>query len=307
MRWSARGLQVKKRTVILICFLLIITGYVVYLYFFQWVHVTEYAIDTKGFTVPGILREQKDNKESGSTIRIVQLTDLHDAEFGRDNKKLVKLVAGQKPDIIIMTGDMINRDDPNLNIVKNLISQLSEIAPVYFGYGNHENTWEKNYGKVLHKELSEAGAVVLNDEYVDVEINDVKVRIGGFRGYYGFTHMDGQDEEQKVIDQQFFDDFINTDRYRILLNHIPTQWVDWNHIDDWNTGLVFCGHYHGGQIVLPFVGPLYAPYVGWFPQNVRGCYVGKESTCILSSGLGDERWWLPRVNNPPEIVMVDLY
>ena len=105
-------------------------------------------------------------------IRVVQLTDLHNAQFGDQNSKLVSLVKAQNPDLIVMTGDMLNRDDPSTEIVEQLIRDLVPIAPVYFGYGNHETTWEANYQKDLHEIFSAAGATVLESEYVDVEIND---------------------------------------------------------------------------------------------------------------------------------------
>ena len=77
-----------------------------------------------------------------SPLRIVHLTDLHNAEFGEDNCELTGLVADQNPDLIVMTGDMLNRDEESLGTVCGLISDLTEIAPVYFGYGNHETDWE---------------------------------------------------------------------------------------------------------------------------------------------------------------------
>ena len=94
-------------------------------------------------------------------IRVVHLTDLHNEEFGTNNEKLIKLVAEQKPDVIFMTGDMLNRDEERTDIVENLIAELSKIAPVYFGYGNHESSWELNWGRDLHKVFSAAGATVL--------------------------------------------------------------------------------------------------------------------------------------------------
>ena len=98
----------------------------------------------------------------------------------------------------------------------------------------------------------------------------------------------------------------NTDRIKLLINHIPTQWLEWNYIDRDDVDVVFSGHYHGGIIRIPFIDRgVFAPYVGWFPARSKGMYIGKKATCILSAGLGDERG-IPRINNPPEIVVVDL-
>ena len=239
-------------------------------------------------------------------IRVVQLSDLHNAQFGEQNSKLVSLVKEQAPDLIVMTGDMLNRDDPNTEIVEQLIRDLVPIAPVYFGYGNHETTWEANYQKDLHEIFSAAGATVLESEFVDVEINGQPLRIGGYMGYWWQTHMTTKDPEQQQREQQFFHDFRDTDRQMILLNHIPTSWLDWKYIDKTPAGIAFCGHYHGGTIQIPIINRgLFAPYVGWFPPYTKGVFVGKETTCVLSAGLGNEHH-VPRVNNPPEIVVVDL-
>lgn len=250
------------------------------------------------------------NNEVGSyitsEIRIVQLTDLHNAEFGEGNCELVDLVGEQSPDIIVMTGDMINRDDEDLSVIKTLISDLSEIAPVYFGYGNHEADWEAMWQCDLKSELTDAGAVVLNNDFIDITVNGASLRIGGYMGYYRQPGMLTKDENQKEAELAFADDFEDTDRFKILLNHIPTQWVDWGYIDKFPVDIVFSGHYHGGVIRIPVIDRgVYAPYVGWFPPYTKGMYSGSQAACVLSAGLGSEHM-VPRINNPPEIVVVDL-
>ena len=238
-------------------------------------------------------------------VRIVQLTDLHESEFGTDNEELIQTIKEQNPDIIVMTGDMQNKDDENTSIVCNLIKKLSAIADVYYSYGNHERAWERNFDRSFADVVTEAGAVVVNNGYTDIEINGNSLRIGGYMGYYSAVHMTAKTEEEQKKEQKFQREFEDTERYKILLNHIPTSWVDWGYLDDYPVDLVFSGHYHGGQIVLLFVGPLYAPYIGFFPENVKGIYQGTQTVCVLSSGLGTE-YFVPRVNNPPEIVVVDL-
>lgn len=239
------------------------------------------------------------------SIRIVQLTDLHESEFGTDNEELIQTVKEQNPDIIVMTGDMQNKDDKNTSIVCNLIKNLTAITDVYYSYGNHEKAWERNFDRSFADVVTEAGAVVVDNGYTDIEINGNSLRIGGYMGYYSAVHMTAKTEEEQKKEQEFESAFEDTERYKILLNHIPTSWVDWGYLDDYPVDLVFSGHYHGGQMVLPFVGPLYAPYIGFFPENVKGIYQGTQTVCVLSSGLGTE-YFVPRVNNPPEIVVVDL-
>ena len=239
-------------------------------------------------------------------IRIVQLTDLHNAQFGKENRNLIRRVAEQEPDLILMTGDMLDRDEESSEIVENLVRELSKIAPVYYGYGNHEPEWERRWGGDLHEILSAAGATVLECEFADVEVKGQQLRIGGYMGYWWQPHMMSSDPEQKEREYQFFHDFRETDRCMILMNHIPTSWLDWHYINRAPAGTVFCGHYHGGMIRIPIWDQgLIAPYVGWFPPYTKGVFVGEVTTCILSTGLGIEHH-IPRWNNPPEILVADL-
>lgn len=245
-------------------------------------------------------------------IRVVHLSDLHNAEFGDQNQKLIDKVAEQKPDVIFMTGDMLDREEQSTETVTHLISELVNIAPVYYCYGNHEYDWIKAWGGDLRQILTAAGATVLDCDYLDVEINGNIVRIGGYMGYWSQPHMFRRTEEEKEKEYQFFSDFRHKDlpngedTCRLLMNHIPTGWLDWHYIDAYDTGIVFSGHYHGGMIRIPILDQgVAAPYVGWWPPYTRGVFVGEKSTCILSAGLGIEHS-IPRLNNPPEIVVVDL-
>ena len=240
------------------------------------------------------------------SIRIVHLSDLHNKEFGAGNAELITLVADLKPDLIFMSGDMLNRDDPNTEVVSDLIQALVPIAPVYFGYGNHEYTWEQTFDKDLREIFMDAGATVENNDYVDVDVNGQPLRIGGYMGYYRLPHMFSASELQQKKELQFAEDFEGTDRIKLLINHIPTQWVDWSFKDKYPVDIVFSGHYHGGTVRIPiFDRGLYAPYIGWFPPFTKGVCAGAKATCILSAGLGNEHH-IPRVYNPPEIVVVDL-
>lgn len=244
--------------------------------------------------------------DTKAALRIVQLTDLHNTEFGQNNLDLVQTVEAQQPDMIFMTGDMINRDDENLDIICTLIEQLADIAPIYFGYGNHETSWEEYFGQSMATRLTDAGAVVVQDSYVDIDVDGQPLRIGGCMNYYRKWGMMTSSQEQWNMEDAFADDFENTDRYKILLNHIPTSWVDWDGINEYNVDLVFSGHYHGGMIRIPIIDRgVYAPYIGLFPKYTKGVVYGSKTICVQSAGLGTEHF-IPRIYNPPEIVVVDL-
>lgn len=202
-------------------------------------------------------------------IRIVQLTDLHNKKFGKENEKLIQKVYRQNPDLIFMTGDMINAED-DLKDIEALVMELSKIAPVYYSYGNHEMHWEKGTEKELRESLTKAGAIVLNFGFEDVEIKGEAVRIGGYYGYYRAPHMRTDNESEQSAELKMADEFENTSYIKLLLCHIPTAWIDWSYLDQYPVDVVFSGHYHGGQIRVPILGGLYAPYVGWFPENTIG-------------------------------------
>lgn len=238
-------------------------------------------------------------------IRIVHLTDLHGRTFGGDNAELVQLVAEQKPELILMTGDMMDRSNADASVVCGLIRNLTEVAPVYFGYGNHEYQWMKNHGESLTGDLTEAGALVLDVSWLDITLKGQDLRLGGYHGYYRQPHMFQVTAEEKAAQLAFCEEFEQTDRYKILLNHIPTAWLDWGYIDKFPVDLVLSGHYHGGQIRLPLLGGVYAPYIGLFPEYTEGLFTGTQASCVLSTGLGYAPG-LPRINNLPQITVVDL-
>ena len=239
-------------------------------------------------------------------IRIVQLTDLHNSEFGTDNRRLVEQVENQEPDLILMTGDMLNSFDENTDIAVKLIEDLSTVAPVYYSYGNHEEEYEENYQKSLVPLLEEAGAVVLDKTYEDITVVSQRIRLGGIYGYCvpeKFLETNEADPKECA----FLDEFMNTDNFTLLMCHMPYTWRVLNGLEEWKIDCVMCGHAHGGQMRIPFLGGFYAPDEGWFPGVEQGCWASEDSRryLVLSAGLGSS-FHIPRFNNVPEIVVLDL-
>lgn len=238
-------------------------------------------------------------------LRIVQLTDLHGHVFGEANAELAELVAEQQPDLIVMTGDMLDKTDADASVVCELIRALQGVAPIYYCHGNHEKTWMDTTGIVLDPQLTEAGAIVLDTAFADITVNGQPLRIGGYHGYYRYWGMLTKSKEQWAAEDAFSDAFEDTEQFKLLLCHIPTGWIDWSLIDRAPVDLVLTGHYHGGQIRIPFIGGLYAPYVGFFPKYTEGMFEGEMGTAILSTGLSTSRG-IPRINNLPQVVVADL-
>ena len=146
---------------------------------------------------------------------------------------------------------------------------------------------------------------MLDVAYTDIEIKGQVLRIGGYHGYYRQPGMFQITEEERQRQLDFCDVFEDTQQYKILLSHIPSAWLAWGYIEKFPVDLVLSGHYHGGQFRVPLLGGLYGPDVGLFPEYTEGIFVGAQATCVLSTGLGASPG-IPRINNLPQIVVVDL-
>lgn len=239
-------------------------------------------------------------------VRLVELVDLHSREFGVGNRWLIARVKRQEPDLILMPGDMLNGKEPYSPVAEELIAALTEIAPVYASYGNHEKTHENRYWTYVRTEFSEAGATVLDLEYEDLLVNGQRMRIGGIFGFcLPERHLVSGEAKRWEVD--FLKRFQETDAYTVLLAHLPTCWIQNENLDFWQIDCILSGHEHGGQIRLPFVGALYAPDRGLFPDRAEGLYHSEDGkrTLVLSRGLGSAVA-VPRIFNMPEIVVVDI-
>ena len=259
----------KKVLILLIVFCIILVVILDIIFSNSVLQITEFEICT----------EKLDNN-----IKVVHLTDIHNNEFGKNNEKLVEKIKAQKPDIVCITGDLINMHSDDTTVATNLIEELSLLFPVFISFGNHESQYQNLKKADLKNIFEDAGAIVLDFTYEDIEISGTKLRIGGFYGY-GFAedHEVARDNES-----YFLNEFQDTDRYKILLAHMPFSWYHGESLDYWNIDLVLSGHTHGGQIRLPFLGGLYAPDIGWFPGRECGIYYSQNenNVMVLSRGLG---------------------
>ena len=232
-------------------------------------------------------------------FRIAQVSDLHNAEFGEGNEKLIQLLSQTNPDIIVITGDLIVSRHTDIEIALDFARQAIKLAPVYYVSGNHEAR-VREY-EDLKMGLAEAGVVILENQNVQITREGESITLMGIDDpSFQEDYLFGDSES---VARQAIDDLQNeSEGYTILLSHRPELF---DLYVDTGMDLVFSGHAHGGQFRLPFVGGLVAPNQGFFPKYDAGQFTEENTTMIVSRGVGNSI--IPvRFNNRPEIVLVTL-
>ena len=247
--------------------------------------------------------------DGGGALTAVVIGDLHDHEFGEDNEKLVEKIREQEPDLILMDGDLLNGNSPSAEVPVTLIRQLKDEAPIYYALGNHEILYMEQVGGSLIEELTAAGAVALDKEYVDIEIEGIPVRLGGLYDYaFGPDRKTGENKAMSAPTDTLasLQEFQDTDRLKIMMSHRPDSFIFGDASEVWDIDLVVSAHDHGGQIILPFLGGVYGGDQGWFPKYIHGLYRKGNLQLFVTSGLGTNREAAPRFNNPPEIAVLRM-
>lgn len=244
---------------------------------------------------------------SGSA-RVVVISDLHGKEYGKDNKRLLAKISEQTPDAIFVVGDMLSDGDKEngFSETTKLLTELSDIAPVYFSYGNQEKEYSGDMIDGFVNTITENGIIVLDDSFVDCEINGQKIRLGGTMGHafpFGRTMEEFENSDEYI----FLKNMEKTDSPTIVLAHMPDTFIFNGAHNYWsNIDLVVSGHTHGGVVRLPFVGGLYSPMQGFFPEYDYGFYMlGEKMQMVITSGLSGYKF-IPRFLNLPEICVLTL-
>lgn len=231
--------------------------------------------------------------ESFDGFKIVQLSDLHGAEFGEDGMELVEKVKELEPDMIALTGDFVT-DEGDLAAVEKLAARLVKLCPVYFISGNHE--FGSGLAVKVRNILERAGVKYLSNEYLTISRGEDEILLGGVEDPLAYADMLSPDElAQKMNDAA-------PDAFKILLGH-RNYWM--TEYPELPVDLIFCGHAHGGLIRIPGVGGLIGTDRRLFPDFDAGEYNNGRYTLIVSRGLGNSVP-IPRVFNRPEIVCVEL-
>ena len=242
---------------------------------------------------------QETSKKVSANIRVAVISDIHDREYGKDNEVLLSDLRALKPDLILFLGDMIIREKDDYQSVLDLVSASTGIAPCYGILGNHES--ERIYygnDRELPDRFKNAGLKLLRNAQEEIRIGKDTVQLIGLEGTaYGFEEYGGREFMEKTD--------IDPSAFCILMAHIPIIFEP--QLSEYGFDLGLAGHVHGGIVILPFLGGLYSEEEGFFPKFSAGKYsLADQQTLIISAGLSDSKRFPPRINNIPELVVIDI-
>lgn len=240
-----------------------------------------------------------ETEKLSSDWKVALLSDLHNQEYGEGNSLLIQEIRDYAPDTILICGDMVVRDDPDVSVVLELCRDLVEIADVYYIYGNHEGILQYVDGGLqipLDRYLTELGVKLLYGGVYEIRHEDDTIAL--FAKSIDAAQYWDSEKSQAQVEQ-----FLEQDGFRLAMSHFPDLFYE--ALAETEFDLAVAGHYHGGQIILPGIGGLYHGDTGFFPEYYGGAYQLKYGTLILSRGLGNGTP-IPRINNDPELVFIDV-
>ena len=237
--------------------------------------------------------------EAFDAYKIVQISDLHDAQIGENNEKLIAMTAEAEPDCIVLTGDFVDSSRFHPERSLSVAEALVKIAPVYYVSGNHEAILPDEDYQALTDGLRGLGVCVLEDESAELTRDGQSIRLIGLTDI-GFHP--GTLEEKKDALRTALSALLPEDEFSVMLAHRPELMDVYT---ECGAPLVLSGHAHGGQIRLPGIGGLIAPGQGLFPKYTEGKYEENGTTLVVSRGIGNSVLPL-RVNDRPQIVVVQL-
>ena len=199
------------------------------------------------------------------------------------------------PDIIAVTGDMNMEHNDDYHVVLDLCRQLVEITDVYYVMGNHELVDYAHRKTGIRDDIEKTGVHMLFNRAEMIQVNGNEICIGGLINEpYNYVEYGGK---------KFMDEYVRSEDFKLLLVHYPEYFM--GELEDMPVDLALCGHTHGGIVRLPYIGGVYATEQGFFPPFTEGQHEVNGSVVIVSRGLGESHK-IPRINNKPEIVIVDV-
>lgn len=227
------------------------------------------------------------------SLTIIQLSDLHSNEYNVDNNRIMQIIQDARPDLVVTTGDMINISDKSIEKTLRLLGKIALMFPVYYIYGNHEESNKYITLDNIKNKLTNVGVKVLDNENVEIS-QSIHLYGIGYQRRSSKTLTKAADDCLKKL---------NKSKYNILLSHNPDCLKTHN---KYGIDLILSGHIHGGAIRL-FNKGLLSPYRIFFPKYDSGMYESKDkiTKMIVSRGMGDCSFKFRLFNNL-EIVKVQI-
>jgi predicted MPP superfamily phosphohydrolase len=277
---------------ILILLLIIVVVIIINLIQNSFIHIDTYSYES-------------DRNNQKTEVKIIQLSDVHSGYGTISDEKIYKAIKSKTPDLIFITGDLIDsriylKEKDSVKYLNagqsqvELVRELMKVAPVFYVLGNHEiHAYEDKEDTFLQR-ISETGAIILENESYEIELNSQKITIIGITDPFlinstmsNWVKLETELKKIKIPDNNI----------SILLSHRP-EYLDL--YSQFNIDLIFSGHAHGGQFRFPFIGGLFAPNQGFLPKYDKGVYYKDSSIMYLSAGTGNSV--IPfRFFNPPHI------
>ena len=261
------------------------------------IKVTKY--DVKNSKIP----------KSFNDFKIVQLSDIHNDYYGDKLTDLIDKVKKEEPNIIVITGDLVDAQRYNVENTLDFIDAIKDIAPIYFIYGKHDICIEgDSYYTRMVEDLENRGVIFLNIKEDKITIGDDSINIIGIQdpsvvyAIEKFAYLETSEEKTRAMIEEVLNEVDTENNFTIMLAHRPEYFEVYT---NYNIDLVLTGHAHGGQFRIPFIGGLYAPNQGLFPKYTSGVHSSNNTEMIISRGLGNSRFPI-RVFNTPEIVSITL-
>ena len=230
--------------------------------------------------------------------KIIQISDFHNTDSKKLNSDLIEEIKVRKPNIIVITGDLVDSRNTNIDVVIDFIKKIKNIAPIFYVSGNHEASIGEY--ELLKEKLEKEDVTILDNKVEVLEVEDSKINIIGVDDPNMSYHPDATDALK--VGSELSEINYDKNNFTILLSHRPELFdVYVNN----SMNLVLTGHAHGGQVRIPFIGGVVAPNQGLFPKYDSGKFLKDETTMIVSRGIGNSI--VPfRINNRPELVEIVL-
>lgn len=246
------------------------------------------------------LVKSKKLPESFNEFKIAHISDFHNTNSKRIKSTIIETLKKNAPDVIVITGDLIDSRRTNITSAIDFLKSIINIAPVYFVLGNHESRLRDTKELIEHAE--NIGVNVLRNISVQITRQGHTIDITGLDDPGFYITLENANEILEKTDRSLNKVVKLNDKFSILLTHRPELIKLYS---KYNFDLIFTGHAHGGQIRIPGIGGIIAPGQGLFPKYTRGIYSEHNTKMVLSCGIGNSRFPF-RINNRPEIVFVTL-